>query len=88
MPDTSSADAVRRIAIKLAALAQDGLTFGADDYDLDRYQQIRQLAAELLAVLSGRPAAELVLELSRDSGYATPKAEVRGVVSMSGSACC
>jgi ADP-ribose pyrophosphatase YjhB (NUDIX family) len=80
VPETSSADAVRRIAIKLAALAQDGLTFGADDYDLDRYQQIRQLAAELLAVLSGRPAAELVLELSRDSGYATPKAEVRGVV--------
>jgi ADP-ribose pyrophosphatase YjhB (NUDIX family) len=77
---TTAADAVRRIGIKLAALAQDGLTYGADAYDLDRYQQIGQLAAELLAALSGRPAGELALELGRDSGYATPKIDVRGAV--------
>jgi ADP-ribose pyrophosphatase YjhB (NUDIX family) len=77
---TTSADAVRRIGIKLSALAQDGETFGADAYDLDRYAQIGRLAAELLSVLSGRPADELVLELGRDSGYATPKVDVRGVI--------
>jgi ADP-ribose pyrophosphatase YjhB (NUDIX family) len=77
---TTAADAVRRIGIKLAALAQDGLTYGADAYDLDRYQQIGELAAELLAALSGRPAGELALELGRDSGYATPKIDVRGAV--------
>jgi len=76
----TAADTVRRIGIKLAALAQDGLTFAAGDYDLDRYRQVSQLAAELLAVLSGRPAAELALELGRDSGYATPKIDVRGAV--------
>jgi len=42
---SSSADAVRRIAVKLAALAQDGLTYGADDYDLARYQQVRHTSA-------------------------------------------
>jgi ADP-ribose pyrophosphatase YjhB (NUDIX family) len=76
----SAADEVRRIAIRLAALAQDGLTFAAGDYDRDRYQQTGQLAAELLAVLSDRPASELALELGRDSGYATPKVDVRGAV--------
>ena len=77
---TTAADAVRRIGIKLAALAQDGLTYGADEYDLDRYRQMSRLAAELLSVVSGRPADELAMELGRDVGYATPKIEVRGVL--------
>jgi ADP-ribose pyrophosphatase YjhB (NUDIX family) len=76
----TGADKVRRIGIKLAALAQDGLTYGADEYDLDRYRQMSQLAAELLSVVSGRPADELAMELGRDVGYATPKIEVRGVL--------
>ena len=76
----SPADAVRRIGIKLAALAQDGLTFATNEYDVERYQQARRLAAELLSALSGRPANELTAELGRDSGYATPKIDVRGVI--------
>ena len=79
MADTA-ADAVRRIGIKLAALAQDGLTFATGDYDLDRYRQVSQLAADLLAVISGRPAVDLAIELGRDSGYATPKIDVRGAI--------
>jgi len=58
---TTAADAVRRIGIKLAALAQDGLTYGADEYDLDRYRQLSQLAVELFSVLSGQPGAELAI---------------------------
>ena len=50
----TAADAIRRIGIKLAALAQDGLTFAASDYDLDRYQQVSRLAAELLSALRDR----------------------------------
>jgi ADP-ribose pyrophosphatase YjhB (NUDIX family) len=77
---STAADALRGIGIRLAALAQDGLTFAASDYDLDRYRQVAQLAVEMLSVLSGRPADELALELGRDSGYATPKVDVRGAV--------
>jgi ADP-ribose pyrophosphatase YjhB (NUDIX family) len=77
---TTAADEARRIGIKLAALAQDGLTFAANDYDQDRYGQVGRLAAELLAALSGRPAEELAVELGRDTGYATPKIDVRGVL--------
>jgi ADP-ribose pyrophosphatase YjhB (NUDIX family) len=77
---TTTADEVRRIAIKLSALAQDGLTYGADAYDLDRYRQMSRMATELLAALSGRPADELAIELGRDTGYATPKIDVRGAI--------
>lgn len=84
-PDLSRADGaaaaeLRRIGVKLAAIAQNGLVYGEDAYDLDRYRQVSELAAALLAALSGRPAGELALELGRDTGYATPKIDVRGVI--------
>jgi len=69
---------VRRAAVLLAGLAQDGLTFAGNDYERDRYAKVADLAAELLSAVSGREAAELALELGRDSGYATPKVDVRG----------
>ncbi len=76
----SGAERVRRVAVELAALAQDGATFATDPYDAVRYAQASRLAAELLSVLTDRPADELHLELGRDSGYATPKVDVRGVL--------
>ena len=75
-----AAETVRRIGIKLAALAQDGLTFATGDYDLDRYRQVSELATGLLAAIGGRPGADLAIELGRDSGYATPKVDVRGAI--------
>jgi ADP-ribose pyrophosphatase YjhB (NUDIX family) len=77
---SSAAEAIRRVAIRLAALAQDGLAYTTNPYDQDRFQQIGQLAAQLLAELSQRSADEFVLELGRDAGYATPKIDVRGAV--------
>jgi ADP-ribose pyrophosphatase YjhB (NUDIX family) len=79
-PDLSAAEAVRQVAVMVAALAQDGLTYAEGPYDLDRYRKLALLAADLFATIAGRPAAELALELGRDSGYATPKVDVRGVL--------
>jgi len=76
----TAADDVRRIGIALAALAQNGLAYAANDYDLERYRQVGAMAAELLSVLSRRPVDELTAELGRDSGYATPKIDVRGAI--------
>jgi ADP-ribose pyrophosphatase YjhB (NUDIX family) len=78
--ELSGAERVRRAAITLAALGQDGLTYGVNDFDLDRYRKVSAVAAELLSVLTERPAEEFRLELGRDSGYATPKIDVRGVL--------
>ncbi len=68
------------MAIKLAALSQNGLTYAEGAYDIDRYRQLAQLAVELFAAVSARSAGELGLELGRDSGYATPKVDVRGAM--------
>lgn len=69
---------VRRAAVRLAALSQDGLTYALSDYDTDRYTAVGRLAAELLSAVSGRDAQDLLVELGHDSGYATPKVDVRG----------
>jgi ADP-ribose pyrophosphatase YjhB (NUDIX family) len=70
------AERVRRVAIALAAMSQTGLTFTENEYDRHRYTAAGELATELFAVLS----SDLKLELGRDSGYATPKVDVRGAI--------
>lgn len=65
---------------KLQAIAQNGLTFARDSYDVERYSQIREIAAEMIAAGLGSDIAVVRNLLSKDSGYATPKVDVRGVV--------
>jgi ADP-ribose pyrophosphatase YjhB (NUDIX family) len=79
-PATAASERVRRAAVTLAALGQNGLTFARDRFDVARYEQVSALAAELLAVVSERPVDDLRTELGRDTGYATPKVDVRGAV--------
>lgn len=67
-------------ATKLQAIAQNGLAFAHDPYDVNRYQAVRDLAAEMLAAGSGLELPLIRNLLSADSGYATPKVDVRGVV--------
>ena len=74
------AERVRRIAIAMAALSQSGLTYGSNEYDLDRYTKLGALAADLLAVATDRPAEHWRLVLGGESGYATPKVDVRGAL--------
>jgi hypothetical protein len=71
---------VRSAAIRIAALAGNGLTFSQNAFDLERFRQLQEIAAELFATLSDRPVAEWRLELGRDVGYVTPKIEVRGAL--------
>ena len=65
---------------RLQALAQTGLTFARDPYDIERYHAIRQIAAEMLAAGSGADVSFIRGLLTADAGYATPKTDVRGIV--------
>jgi ADP-ribose pyrophosphatase YjhB (NUDIX family) len=66
--------------MRVAALAENGLTFSANPFDLDRYKQLRDVAAKLFALLTDRPLDEMKMELGRQVGYVTPKVEVRGAL--------
>lgn len=65
---------------RLQAIAQTGLTFAKDPYDIERYQTLRDIAAEMLAAGSNVELARIHELLTVDTGYATPKVDVRGVV--------
>jgi len=67
-------------ARELQALAQTGLTFSKDTYDLERYERIRALAAEMYARGSDTPLERIRSLFAQESGYATPKVDVRGAV--------
>jgi ADP-ribose pyrophosphatase YjhB (NUDIX family) len=66
---------------RLQAIAQTGLTFTRDHYDHERYEELREIAAEMMAAGGGITGSQMVLDLFKgESGYATPKIEVRGAV--------
>jgi ADP-ribose pyrophosphatase YjhB (NUDIX family) len=67
-------------ARRIQALAQSGLTYARDPYDIERYEALRDMAVEMMATEAGvTPDAARSL-FAADQGYATPKVDVRGVV--------
>ncbi|TLN01016.1 NUDIX domain-containing protein [bacterium] len=67
-------------AQKLTALAQSGLAFSHNPFEIDRYKQIRAIAAEMIAENGNLPPRDVKHTLELERGYATPKLDVRGVV--------
>lgn len=60
-------------------MAQNGLAYTDGPYDRERYEQILRIASEMAAAGDDDEAAR-VLEVFRvETGYATPKVDVRGV---------
>jgi ADP-ribose pyrophosphatase YjhB (NUDIX family) len=69
------------MAKRLLALAQTGQQFTHDDYDKERYQEVASIALTMLAQLGKEPIERIQnLVTSDESGYVTPKVEVRGAV--------
>ncbi len=62
---------------ELRSIAQIGLTFCRDPFDRQRYERIQELAAAVIATGSGRSDPGLLDYLRHDTGYATPKVDVR-----------
>lgn len=67
-------------ATKLQSIAQAGLTFGENQYDIDRYQQIRDLSVEILHEYTDIKHEKIVNLFAGEKGYQTPKVDVRAAV--------
>jgi ADP-ribose pyrophosphatase YjhB (NUDIX family) len=65
---------------ELQAIAQNGLTYSQNQFDIQRYETIRKIASEMLAQQSNGDAEVIEDIFSREKGYCTPKVDVRGVV--------
>jgi len=67
-------------AREIQAIAQIGLTFTRDPYDRERYERLRAIAAEIMADQTGVDVAQMLEVYAAETGYATPKIDVRGAV--------
>ncbi|MBL0159007.1 MAG: NUDIX hydrolase [Bryobacterales bacterium] len=68
-------------ARRLQAISQTGLTYAKDPFDVERYEAIREISAEIMADGAGVTDAARIVDLFRgDVGYATPKVDVRAAV--------
>lgn len=65
---------------RLQSIAQAGLTYTQNVFDVERYHQIQQIAAEILAAGIDAPLEQVQGLLAGEKGYATPKLDVRGAV--------
>lgn len=68
------------IAQELQSIAQAGLTYSENKYDLERYEQIIQLSKGILLDYSDIPMEKLQSIFSLETGYLTPKVDIRGVI--------
>jgi len=67
-------------ASDLQSIAQAGLTFGENQYDIDRYQQIRDLSVEILHEYTEINHDKIRDLFASETGYPTPKVDVRAAV--------
>ena len=67
-------------AVELQSLAQAGLAYGRDVYDIERFQRIREISAEMMAHLTGLPVEKVRELFCNESGYQTPKLDTRAAI--------
>jgi len=77
----NAAQRLHELAIELAAMAQNGLTYATGNrYDMARYRRMRSMSAEILSMLSGGSVEEFHRAIDAETGHATPKLDVRGAL--------
>lgn len=67
-------------SIELQSLAQAGLTYGKDVYDLERYTRIREISAEMMAAIADAPVETVKGLFCNETGYQTPKLDTRAAI--------
>ncbi len=65
---------------KLQSLARAGITYSENKFDIERYHQINELAAEIISTYSEVELPVIKDIFDKQTGYLTPKADARGVI--------
>ena len=65
-------------AREIQAIAQTGLAFCREHYDRERYAALQELAVRIAAARGGGEPARVAELFGAETGYATPKVDVRG----------
>ena len=67
-------------AIEIQSIAQCGLAYTKDMYDKERYEQLRNIAVEMLSYKTDISVDKIKTLFCNESGYQTPKLDTRAVI--------
>lgn len=65
---------------RLLSIAQAGLTYGNDSFDIERYTELKEHALSLIQSLGNEPTEKIDSLFSGETGYQTPKVDVRAFI--------
>lgn len=67
-------------AREIYSISQVGLTYNTNEFDIERYRRLQEIAAEMIASQSEIAKETIFESFSMQAGYVTPKIDVRGAV--------
>lgn len=67
-------------AMEIQSIGQAGLAYTDNVYDRERYERLRQIAAEMLSVQTGIPVLKVQELFCNETGYQTPKLDTRAAI--------
>ncbi len=67
-------------AIRIQSIAQAGLEYGKDKYDKERYEELRNISAEMISAKTDISFDKVYNLFCNESGYQTPKIDTRAAV--------
>ncbi|MGG6311325.1 NUDIX hydrolase [Paenibacillus macerans] len=67
-------------AKQIQAISQAGLAYSKDIYDLERFEMLREMSVDIMNRYTEVETEKVRALFASETGYATPKVDVRGVV--------
>lgn len=67
-------------AIELQSIAQGGLYYCKDKFDIERFERIREISAEMISLQSDIPLEKVKDLFCNEIGYQTPKLDTRAAI--------
>lgn len=68
------------LAIEIQSIAQNGLTYTNNVYDIERYERLRDISAEMVNMKTDIPIEKVKILFCNETGYQTPKLDTRAVI--------
>ena len=67
-------------AKELQFLSQSALAYCKDSFDIERFECIRDISAEIISLYSGLPFQEVKGLFCNETGFQTPKLDTRAAI--------
>lgn len=68
------------LAIEIQSLAQSGLAYTNNVYDIERYERLRDISAEMIGMKTDLEFNKIKELFCNETGYQTPKIDTRAVI--------